>query len=157
MTKQKGICEPSAKAAAEKLSAEEKMASLMGSQWLKIRVFPDVSFRPHPFYKFNLSTRRRGFSISASAIPATSDELPRNKVQGEVRVRFAPSPTGNLHVGGARTALFNYLFARFSPSPPPLPLSRLYSWVMMVGFVFVIGSVIYVGKGCNFFFGEGLF
>lgn len=29
-----------------------------------------------------------------------------------VRVRFAPSPTGALHVGGARTALFNYLFAR---------------------------------------------
>uniref|UniRef100_A0A7V4NGD5 Glutamate--tRNA ligase n=2 Tax=Fervidobacterium pennivorans TaxID=93466 RepID=A0A7V4NGD5_FERPE len=31
---------------------------------------------------------------------------------GQVRVRFAPSPTGYLHVGGARTALFNYLFAR---------------------------------------------
>jgi len=30
----------------------------------------------------------------------------------EVRVRYAPSPTGNLHIGGARTALFNYLFAR---------------------------------------------
>ncbi len=30
----------------------------------------------------------------------------------EVRVRFAPSPTGYLHVGGARTALFNFLFAR---------------------------------------------
>jgi glutamyl-tRNA synthetase len=29
-----------------------------------------------------------------------------------VRVRFAPAPTGHLHVGGARTALFNYLFAR---------------------------------------------
>ncbi|MBA2663737.1 MAG: glutamate--tRNA ligase [Bradymonadaceae bacterium] len=29
-----------------------------------------------------------------------------------VRVRFAPSPTGYLHMGGARTALFNYLFAR---------------------------------------------
>ena len=28
-----------------------------------------------------------------------------------VRVRFAPSPTGSLHVGGGRTALFNYLFA----------------------------------------------
>lgn len=28
------------------------------------------------------------------------------------RVRFAPSPTGNLHIGGARTALFNWLFAR---------------------------------------------
>ncbi|MGF7396927.1 glutamate--tRNA ligase [Thermoanaerobacterium thermosaccharolyticum] len=30
----------------------------------------------------------------------------------DVRVRFAPSPTGNLHIGGARTALFNWLFAR---------------------------------------------
>ena len=30
----------------------------------------------------------------------------------KVRVRFAPSPTGHLHLGGARTALFNYLFAR---------------------------------------------
>ena len=29
-----------------------------------------------------------------------------------VRVRFAPSPTGHLHIGGARTALFNYLFAK---------------------------------------------
>jgi len=32
----------------------------------------------------------------------------------KVRVRFAPSPTGFLHVGGARTALFNWLFARHS-------------------------------------------
>lgn len=30
----------------------------------------------------------------------------------EIRTRFAPSPTGYLHIGGARTALFNYLFAR---------------------------------------------
>ena len=30
----------------------------------------------------------------------------------EVRVRFAPSPTGYLHVGGARTALYNFLFAQ---------------------------------------------
>ena len=29
-----------------------------------------------------------------------------------VRARFAPSPTGLLHIGGARTALFNFLFAR---------------------------------------------
>ena len=32
--------------------------------------------------------------------------------QKPVRVRFAPSPTGHLHVGGARTALFNWLYAR---------------------------------------------
>ena len=30
----------------------------------------------------------------------------------QIIVRFAPSPTGMLHIGGARTAVFNYLFAR---------------------------------------------
>ena len=33
-------------------------------------------------------------------------------VQNKIRVRYAPSPTGHLHIGNARTALFNYLFAR---------------------------------------------
>jgi glutamyl-tRNA synthetase len=37
---------------------------------------------------------------------------PVKKPGEKVRVRFAPSPTGYLHVGGARTALFNWLFAR---------------------------------------------
>ena len=32
--------------------------------------------------------------------------------QMEVRTRFAPSPTGYLHVGGARTALYSWLYAR---------------------------------------------
>ena len=32
--------------------------------------------------------------------------------QRKVRVRFAPSPTGALHIGGVRTALYNYLFAK---------------------------------------------
>ena len=36
----------------------------------------------------------------------------RNTVSENIRVRFAPSPTGYLHIGGARTALFNWLFAR---------------------------------------------
>ena len=35
-----------------------------------------------------------------------------NETNHEVRVRFAPSPTGYLHVGGLRTALYNFLFAR---------------------------------------------
>ncbi len=33
-------------------------------------------------------------------------------MENDIRVRFAPSPTGGLHLGGVRTALFNYLFAR---------------------------------------------
>jgi glutamyl-tRNA synthetase len=33
-------------------------------------------------------------------------------IKNKVRVRFAPSPTGMLHIGGVRTALFNYLFAK---------------------------------------------
>jgi glutamyl-tRNA synthetase len=42
-----------------------------------------------------------------------TQESTKPEAAGEaVRVRFAPSPTGYLHIGGARTALFNYLFAR---------------------------------------------
>ena len=33
-------------------------------------------------------------------------------MSNEIRVRFAPSPTGPFHIGGARSALFNWLFAR---------------------------------------------
>lgn len=42
----------------------------------------------------------------------TTDEEFKFQKPGEVRTRFAPAPTGILHIGGARTALFNYLFAK---------------------------------------------
>lgn len=48
-------------------------------------------------------------------IPKKTNEKNKNNKDGEimkVRVRYAPSPTGYLHIGGARTALFNYLFAK---------------------------------------------
>ncbi|KAG5184901.1 Glutamyl-tRNA Synthetase, chloroplast precursor [Tribonema minus] len=51
--------------------------------------------------------------MSALAEDTAVDTAPVLSAQGSaVRVRFAPSPTGTLHVGGARTALFNYLKAR---------------------------------------------
>jgi len=73
-------------------------ALLTGAPWLRMRLLPDAPARP--FRHLHL---RRALSVRASG----ADGSP-----GPVRVRFAPSPTGNLHVGGARTALFNYLFAR---------------------------------------------
>jgi len=53
---------------------------------------------------------RRGATttVTASGLNLT----PPVNDDGKVRVRFAPSPTGSLHVGGARTALFNYLYAK---------------------------------------------
>src|SRR5207249_6336614 len=52
-------------------------------------------------------------SSDLSLQPKPTAHYPTSPVTtSSVRVRFAPSPTGYLHVGGARTALFNWLFAR---------------------------------------------
>lgn len=53
--------------------------------------------------------------MSALMEDVMEDTAPVIKAVGaDVRVRFAPSPTGTLHVGGARTALFNFLQAKNS-------------------------------------------
>ena len=46
-------------------------------------------------------------SSAASSAPASSTRVP-----GRVRTRFAPSPTGFLHIGGVRTALYAWAFAK---------------------------------------------
>jgi glutamyl-tRNA synthetase len=51
-------------------------------------------------------------SVVASAVRLASGDGGAYTSRMTVRTRFAPSPTGYLHVGGARTALFNWLFAR---------------------------------------------
>ncbi|XP_076905797.1 glutamate--tRNA ligase, chloroplastic/mitochondrial-like [Bidens hawaiensis] len=90
-----------------------KMATLAGIGFnsgygTRFTIPPSRLFRPslqtsNTFISISL-VRNRAFSISASISDDINDK--------QVRVRFAPSPTGNLHVGGARTALFNYLYAR---------------------------------------------
>ncbi|KAF3659010.1 Glutamate--tRNA ligase, chloroplastic/mitochondrial [Capsicum annuum] len=80
------------------------MATLAGAPWLRARLISNGQSLLYCGNRQSLCFRSRGrrsFSVFALA----GDE-------GDVRVRFAPSPTGNLHVGGARTALFNYLYAR---------------------------------------------
>lgn len=78
-----------------------------GSPWAKMVVTPNLPFLQQSYtYTSRVFFFRRKFSVNALS---QQQSLP-------VRVRFAPSPTGNLHVGGARTALFNYLFARFHSS-----------------------------------------
>src|SRR5260221_5764255 len=53
--------------------------------------------------------RHRPTMTMFSPPPLVRDGMPRPMIE---RVRFAPSPTGDLHIGGVRTALFNWLFAR---------------------------------------------
>jgi glutamyl-tRNA synthetase len=50
--------------------------------------------------------------VTRAATESAEHALATLKTMSNVRVRFAPSPTGYLHVGGARTALYNWLFAR---------------------------------------------
>src|SRR5216117_3125323 len=52
-------------------------------------------------------------SRSSGAFAAKSEHRsPSGGSSAKIRVRFAPSPTGYLHIGGVRTALFNWLWAK---------------------------------------------
>ncbi|KIZ03334.1 glutamyl-tRNA synthetase [Monoraphidium neglectum] len=58
------------------------------------------------------SGSRRAARVTAAATQVAEAPAPAVATGDKIKVRFAPSPTGNLHVGGARTALFNWLYAR---------------------------------------------
>ena len=53
-----------------------------------------------------------GKRIPCKSTLLKADNDIKDQMQQKPRVRFAPSPTGPLHIGGVRTALYNYLFAR---------------------------------------------
>jgi hypothetical protein len=56
--------------------------------------------------------RRGGAAAVRRPLQKAHTATPTTTKNNQVKVRFAPSPTGNLHVGGARTALFNWLYAK---------------------------------------------
>src|SRR5499426_2414380 len=61
-------------------------------------------------YRWNRRTPPNEADFFPDPIKITKEESISS--MSEIRVRFAPSPTGYLHVGGGRTALFNWLYAR---------------------------------------------
>ena len=79
-----------------------------------MRMIPEVaSAAPSIFRQSCLFFFHKRFgSGSSSSSSSRSFSISAEDKEQVVRVHFALSPTGNLHVGGARTALFNYLFAR---------------------------------------------
>ena len=44
--------------------------------------------------------------------PNSPNIIKQEQMMSEIRLRFPPSPTGYLHIGGARTAIYNWLYAR---------------------------------------------
>src|SRR4051812_41144064 len=70
----------------------------MRGDWLKIWIASDSDSTP------------RAWALARP--PAVDTWAPNSIARQVMRVRFAPSPTGMLHVGGARTALYNWLLAR---------------------------------------------
>jgi hypothetical protein len=64
--------------------------------------------------------------VSESSVSGYQGQLPsvfpltgKNPLEQPPRMRFAPSPTGSLHVGGARTALYNWLVAKKGQQDAP--------------------------------------
>jgi hypothetical protein len=59
-----------------------------------------------------LYTAVADYEVDVPQLPSTFPLQGKNPLESPPRMRFAPSPTGSLHVGGARTALYNWLVAK---------------------------------------------
>ena len=59
-----------------------------------------------------LPLRSRTKTVTAAARTTSSSAIPGVRSNPSFRVRYAPSPTGSVHLGGLRTALYNFLLAR---------------------------------------------
>src|SRR6188768_2387951 len=83
---------------AAKSSSRKFVGRHMRGLWLKIWIDSQPRSLPR--------------SIALASPPAVETCAPTNMKSDNSRLRFAPSPTGALHIGGARTALYNWLTAR---------------------------------------------
>src|SRR6188768_2371610 len=83
---------------AAKSSSRKFVGRHMRGLWLKIWIDSQPRSLPR--------------SIALASPPAVETCAPTNMKSDNSRLRFAPSPTGALHIGGARTALYNWLAAR---------------------------------------------
>src|ERR1700739_1361786 len=79
--------------------------------------FPASLSPPKRYARAPRDIPHRGLDLEKARVGATSDDITGSSSaaaasSAQVVTRFAPSPTGFLHIGGARTALFNWLWAR---------------------------------------------
>ena len=85
----------------------------MAGVWLAVTLLVSILSLVCGIALIRRERRSRADRAQSAAIEETKkNEEPMTDTKSSVRVRFAPSPTGRLHVGGARTAIYNWAFAR---------------------------------------------
>ena len=67
----------------------------------------------------------------------------------QVRTRFAPSPTGFMHLGGLRTALYNYLYAKKMGGGSVNPLTGDFNFAVSEGYIVRNGKICEAVRGAS--------